>query len=129
MSHAPVVYFMACFKFYTSGKGGLQRSQALFDLRGERAKMHIVKKSLFTAVLAAVASVLMVLIVVPLAGGEVSTLALAMSTLCPLLIAGPASAWSAWQTEKLRQANAQLARAHADLALAHARLAERRAAT
>lgn len=87
--------------------------------------MHIVKKSVLAAILSAVASVLIVLIVVPLAGGEVSTLALVMSTVCPLVIAGPASAWSAWQNEKLRQANAQLARAHADLALAHARLAEK----
>lgn len=87
--------------------------------------MHIVRKSLLIAVASAVVSVLIVLIVVPLAGGEVSALALVMSTLCPLLIAGPASAWSTWQAEKLRRTNAQLARAHADLALAHARLAEK----
>jgi diguanylate cyclase (GGDEF)-like protein len=87
--------------------------------------MHIVRKSALIALLSAIASVLIVMIAVPLIGGEVGVQALIMSTLCPILIAGPASAWSNWQTEKLRRANTELARAHAELALAHARLAEK----
>ncbi len=44
---------------------------------------------------------------------------------CPLLIAWPASAYTFWQSDRLKAAHRDLARAHAQLAAAHRRLADK----
>lgn len=87
------------------------------------------KKILFKATLTALASVAASLAiastVVPALGGVVDGNAWLMCIICPLVIAGPASAMGYRQSERLRNAHAQLARAHAELAAAHRRLAEK----
>jgi diguanylate cyclase (GGDEF)-like protein len=50
--------------------------------------------------------------------------ALLLSFMCPLFVAWPASAWSYWQRERLRQVHEDLAAAHDALADAHRMLAD-----
>lgn len=85
----------------------------------------IIRKSALIALLSAVASVLIVVIAIPALGGEVGGTAIFLSIFCPIVIAGPASAYSAWQNQRLREVNAALSRAHAELAAAHASLSEK----
>lgn len=85
----------------------------------------ILVRSGLVAVGSAVASVLVASTVMAAQGLALDGNGLAMSILCPLLIAWPASAYNFRQRRRLAEANASLLRAHADLAEAHARLAER----
>lgn len=85
----------------------------------------IALRSGFVAICSALASLLIVSVVVPALGGAVDGNALLMSVACPLLIAWPASAYTLWQQERLKMAHRDLARAHAQLAAAHRRLAEK----
>lgn len=57
-------------------------------------------------------------------GSALSTNGLLMSLLCPLFIAWPASAWTAYQKRRISRAHTELARVHEELALVHAKLAE-----
>jgi diguanylate cyclase (GGDEF)-like protein len=86
---------------------------------------RIFLKSTFVAFASLFASVALALIVVPALGGAVAGNAWLMLTICPLMIAWPASAFSFWQSERLKTAHRDLARAHAQLAAAHRRLAEK----
>jgi diguanylate cyclase (GGDEF)-like protein len=63
--------------------------------------------------------------IVPALGGTVDGNAWMMCVLCPLLIAWPASAYTFWQSDRLKSAHRELARTHAQLAAAHRRLAEK----
>jgi diguanylate cyclase (GGDEF)-like protein len=85
----------------------------------------ILIKATLTAVASVVASLAVAATVVPALGGVVDGNAWLMCVICPLVIAGPASAMAFRQAERLRSAHAQLARAHAELAAAHRRLADK----
>ncbi|MGD9914801.1 MAG: GGDEF domain-containing protein [Rhizobiaceae bacterium] len=85
----------------------------------------IIRKSALIALLSAVASVVIAAIAIPALGGEVGGTAIFLSIFCPIVIAGPASAYGAWQNLRLSEANAALSRAHAELAVAHAKLSEK----
>ncbi|MET0598490.1 MAG: GGDEF domain-containing protein [Mesorhizobium sp.] len=85
----------------------------------------IAAKSILVAVLSAIASVLLTATIVPAVGGTLDQNAWLMSTLCPLLIAGPCSAFTFWQNEKLATAHRQLKEVHAELATTHRRLLEK----
>jgi len=82
-------------------------------------------KSTCVAVASLLASYVLALAFVPALGGAVDGNAWLLLTICPLLIAWPASAFGFWQADRLRTANFQLARAHAELAAAHRKLEER----
>lgn len=66
-----------------------------------------------------VASVCIVLLVVPLLGGQPDGPGFWMSVLCPLVIAGPVSAWQFHQTEIIAKAHAEIADMHRELDKAH----------
>lgn len=82
-------------------------------------------KAAATAVTAVIASLLVVLVLVPMLGGSVDGNGLLMTVLCPLLVAFPASAYLFWQKEQLAGTLEALTVAHGKLAEAHARLAEK----
>lgn len=86
---------------------------------------RIILKSVVVAFSSVLASILLALVVVPVLGGTVEGNAWVMLIACPLVIAGPASAYMFWQNDKLRRAHGELARAHAELAAAHSRLEEK----
>lgn len=86
---------------------------------------RIFLKSTIVAFASVVASILLAAVVVPALGGTLDGNAWVMLVMCPLTIAWPASAYTFWQSEKLRRAHDQLARAHAELAAAHKRLEEK----
>lgn len=86
---------------------------------------RIILKSAGVAIASILASILLATIVVSALGGTIDGNAWLMLTICPLAIAWPASAFTFWQSEKLRNAHRQLARAHAELAAAHRRLEEK----
>ena len=86
---------------------------------------RIFLKSTAVAFSSLLASLLLALTLVPALGGVVDGNAWLMLTICPLAIAWPASAFTFWQSEKLRAAHRDLARTHAELAAAHRRLEER----
>lgn len=85
----------------------------------------IFMKSAIVAVGSAIASVILVSIVVPLLGGSVGRTGFLMCILCPLVISWPASAYTFAQSARLKAAHRDLARTHAQLAAAHRRLAEK----
>ncbi len=85
----------------------------------------ILVKSTLVTLAAVVASLLVASTVVPMLGGVVDGNAWLMCVVCPLATAWPASAYTFWQSDRLRKANAELARAHAQLAAAHCHLAEK----
>ncbi|MEP9371995.1 GGDEF domain-containing protein [Mesorhizobium sp. KR1-2] len=85
----------------------------------------IILRATIVAVLATVGSLLVAVTVVPLLGGTVDGNAWLMLILCPLLTAFPASAYTFWQSDRLKQAHRELARAHAQLAATHRALAEK----
>ena len=87
--------------------------------------MRILLKSTLVAFSSLIASVLLAITVIPAIGGVVDGNAWLMLTICPLLIAGPASAVTFWQGERLKKAHRDLARTHAQLAAAHRRLEEK----
>lgn len=81
-------------------------------------------KSTLVAFSSLAASILLAMTIVPALGGGSANI-LMLLTICPLLIAWPASAFTLWQSEKLKAAHRDLARAHAQLAAAHRRLEEK----
>jgi len=85
----------------------------------------ILLRSTLVAAGSVVASLTIVITVVPLLGGVVDGNAWLMTVLCPILIAWPASAHTFWQRDQLKAANLELSRAHIRLAAAHAQLAEK----
>lgn len=85
---------------------------------------RIFLKSTAVAVASLLVSWLVAIAVVPALGGVVDGNAWLMLTVCPLVTAWPASAYTFWQGEKLKSAHRELARAHAELAAAHRRLQE-----
>ena len=62
---------------------------------------------------------------VPALGGVIESNGWLLLTICPLMIAWPASAFGFWQADRLKKANCELALAHAELAQAHRRLQEK----
>lgn len=82
-------------------------------------------KSTLVAFSSLVASIMLAVAVVPSMGGVVGGSDWFMLTICPLVIAWPASAYAFWQSEKLQAAHRDLARTHAQLAAAHRRLEEK----
>ncbi|MBX3581455.1 MAG: GGDEF domain-containing protein [Rhizobiaceae bacterium] len=86
---------------------------------------RIFLKSAVVAFSSLAASILLALIIVPALGGVVDGNAWLMLTICPLAIAWPASAFTFWQSEKLKRTHLELARAHAELAAAHVKLEEK----
>lgn len=88
--------------------------------------MHkVVLKASLASIGSLAASLLIVAVVVPMLGGSVDGNAVLMAAFCPVAIAFPASAYTFWQSEKLRRAHDALTAAHAELAQAHRNLAER----
>ncbi|MDI6025511.1 GGDEF domain-containing protein [Corticibacterium sp. UT-5YL-CI-8] len=85
----------------------------------------ILLKASAVAVLSVLVSLLLAVTIVPALGGVVDGNAWLMCIVCPLLIAWPASAFTFWQSARLKAAHRELARAHAQLAAAHRRLAEK----
>jgi diguanylate cyclase (GGDEF)-like protein len=67
-------------------------------------------------------SVSIVLLLVPMLGGQPDGPGFWMSVLCPLLIAGPASTWQFHQTETIARQRDAIARMHVKLEDAHAEL-------
>lgn len=86
---------------------------------------RIFLKSTAVAFSSLLASLLITITLVPALGGVVDGNAWLMLTICPLAIAWPASAYTFWQSEKLKRAHRDLARSHAALAAAHRRLEEK----
>jgi diguanylate cyclase (GGDEF)-like protein len=82
-------------------------------------------KSSLVAAGSVVASLAIVSLVIPALGGVVDGNAWLMSVVCPLAISWPASAFTFWQGDSLKQAHAALAIAHAELAEAHRDLSEK----
>lgn len=76
-------------------------------------------KSSIAACLSVVATLAVVVTIVPAIGGVVDGNAWPMCVICPLVVAWPASAWQFWQSDRLRQARDGLAAAHARLDAAH----------
>jgi diguanylate cyclase (GGDEF)-like protein len=85
----------------------------------------IILKSSLVAAGSTMASLAIVSLLVPALGGVVDGYAYLMSTVCPLVISWPASAFTFWQSDRLRRAHKALATAHAELAEAHRDLADR----
>ncbi len=85
---------------------------------------NLLLRSFLVAIASAIASLAIVLTVVPAVGGIVEGNALVMSIVCPLLIAGPASFHAFWQKKRLTDALADLKAAHDELANAHVEMAE-----
>lgn len=86
---------------------------------------RIFLKSTVVAFSSLAASILLTLIIVPVLGGVVDGNAWLMLTICPLAIAWPASAYTFWQSDRLKRTHHELTRAHAELAAAHAKLEEK----
>lgn len=78
-------------------------------------------KSAAVAFASLAASVFIALSIVPAFGGN----AWLLLTICPMTLAWPASAYTFWQSERLKRAHRDLARAHAQLAAAHRRLEDK----
>ncbi len=85
----------------------------------------IVVRAGLVALAAVVASILLAVTVVPALGGSVDGNAWMMCIVCPLLTAWPASAYTFWQSDRLKAAHRELSRTHAQLAAAHRRLADK----
>jgi len=86
---------------------------------------RIVLKSAAVAFSSVLASIAIALVVAEALGGSVDGNAWVMLTVCPLMIAWPASGYTFWQSAKLERAHRDLERAHAELAAAHSRLEEK----
>ncbi|HEY0293054.1 MAG TPA: GGDEF domain-containing protein [Hansschlegelia sp.] len=83
----------------------------------------IILKSAVAACLSVVATLAVVVTVVPAIGGVVDGNAWLMCVICPLVVAAPASAWQFWQNDRQRMARAELAAVHVKLDEAHRALA------
>lgn len=86
---------------------------------------RIFLKSAAVAFASVAASLVLTLIIVPALGFSVNRTIWLTCTLCPLALAWGASAYTFWQSDKLKAAHRDLARAHAQLAAAHRRLSEK----
>lgn len=86
---------------------------------------RIFLKSTAIAFSSVLASIAIAFVVAEALGGSVDGNAWVMLTVCPLAIAWPASAFTLWQSAKLKRAHRDLERAHAELAAAHSRLEEK----
>lgn len=86
---------------------------------------RIFLKSTIVAFASLAASVVLALSIVPSLGGTFDGNAWLMLTICPMTIAWPASAYTFWQSARLKTAHRELARAHAQLAAAHRRLEDK----
>jgi diguanylate cyclase (GGDEF)-like protein len=85
----------------------------------------IVLQSLLTTLLSVIGSVLAAASVVPALGGSLDGNGLLMCILCPIVVAGPASAYTFWQRDRLKIAHDALEEAHRQLARTHAELLEK----
>jgi diguanylate cyclase (GGDEF)-like protein len=85
----------------------------------------VIVKSALVVAGSVVVSLMIAGVVVPAMGGVLDKRTLVMCIVCPIVLAGPATAYAEWQQLKLRRANQALVAAHAALAEAHARLAEK----
>lgn len=83
------------------------------------------KRIFLMSMAVAVSSLIASLAVAFALGGILDANAWLMLTICPILIAWPASAFMFWQNERVKSAHKQLSRAHAQLAAAHRRLEEK----
>lgn len=79
----------------------------------------IVLKSVVAGCLSVVATLALVVTVVPAIGGVVDGNAWLMCVLCPFVVATPASAWQFWQSDRHRRARQELADVHVRLDQAH----------
>jgi len=86
---------------------------------------QIIAKASLATVLSVAASLALVLMLVPSLGGVIEGSALLMATLCPMVIAFPASFYLFLQKKRLAETLAALTAAHERLARAHAELAEK----
>lgn len=86
---------------------------------------RIFLKSAMVAFSSLFASLFLMMIIVPALGGVVTGTSWLVCTICPMAIAWPASAFTFWQSDRLKSAHRDLARAHAQLAAAHRRLSEK----
>lgn len=86
---------------------------------------RIVAKATIVTSMSVIASVVMASIIVPGANGIVDGNGLLMATFCPMVIAWPASAYTFWQKERLREALESAQLAHLQLAEAHRILGEK----
>lgn len=87
--------------------------------------LRILLKAGLFAFLSMVASLVFAAIFLPILGGEFAGNAVAISALCPLVIAFPATTYTLWQNSRLTQLHAELRKTHEALQLAHARLSEK----
>lgn len=85
----------------------------------------IVLRSATVAGAAVLVSLLVVLALGFLASDLIGLDAWIIGTICPLLIAGPTSAYMFAQGDRLKAAHRELARTHAQLAVAHRRLSDK----
>ncbi|MCC2687494.1 MAG: hypothetical protein K0S21_297 [Rhizobiaceae bacterium] len=85
----------------------------------------ILLKSALVAFSSLIASFFLAFTMVPALGGDIDGNAWLLLTICPLMLAWPASAFGLWQADRLKNANGELARAHAELAEAHRLLEEK----
>ncbi|PLP57274.1 GGDEF domain-containing protein [Mesorhizobium loti] len=85
----------------------------------------IVVRSAAVAGAAVLASLLVVLALGSLSRDLIGLDAWIIGTICPLLIAGPTSAYMFAQSDRLKAAHRELARTHAQLAVAHRRLSHK----
>jgi len=86
---------------------------------------QVARKATIVALISVIASLAISSIIFPGPYLLVDGNAWIMCVVCPLVIAWPASAYTFWQKERLREALAEASRAHAELAEAHRRLAEK----
>jgi diguanylate cyclase (GGDEF)-like protein len=85
----------------------------------------VILRATILAILAVIGSLAAVVTIVPALGGVVDGNAWLMCIICPFVTAWPASAYTFWQSDRLKQAHHDLSRAHAQLAAAHRRLSEK----
>jgi diguanylate cyclase (GGDEF)-like protein len=85
----------------------------------------VIFRSFLVAVASSVASLFIAYAAVSAVGGSLDGIAWILCIVCPLLIAWPASAYTLWQSDRLKSAHRDLSRAHAQLAAAHRRLADK----
>jgi diguanylate cyclase (GGDEF)-like protein len=86
---------------------------------------RIFLKSATIAFASVAISLLLTLIIVPAMGFPINRTIWLTSTVCPLALTWIASAYTFWQSDRLKSAHRDLARAHAQLAAAHRSLSEK----
>jgi len=85
----------------------------------------VVRRAVAATLASIIVSVVIGMLVLPLAGGAFDTTAMLMCVACPLAIAFPVAFHTENQKHKLSLVNANLLAAHAELARAHALLAQK----